>query len=78
VTDVGVVSAEDERWGETVVAVVSVVPGASLSLDGVRDFGAEQLARFKLPTRLVVTEAVPRNGSGKLDKKALRELVDRR
>ncbi len=77
VTDVGVVGAEDERWGETVVAVVSVMPGASLSLDAVRDFGAEQLARFKLPTRIVVTDVVPRNGSGKLDKKALRELVRR-
>ncbi len=75
VTDVGVVGAAHDRWGETVVAVVSLSAEAQLTLDELRDFAAASLARYKLPTRMLVVESVPRNGSGKLEKKLIRELV---
>jgi fatty-acyl-CoA synthase len=74
-TDVAVVGVPDEKWGETVVAVVSALPGATFTLDDVRDHAARKLARYKLPTRLEIVQTVPRNASGKLDKVAVRRLV---
>jgi fatty-acyl-CoA synthase len=63
----------DDRWGEVVVAVAAVRPGAELTLADLRDFAAGQLARFKLPTRLELVDALPRNPAGKVLKYALRQ-----
>ena len=75
IADVAVVGAEDERWGEVVVAVVVPATGAALTLDDVRDVAGQQLARYKLPTRMLLVEALPRNASGKLEKPAIRRMV---
>jgi fatty-acyl-CoA synthase len=74
--DVAVVGAPDEKWGETVVAVVSMAEGTTITLDEVREYASTRLARYKLPTRLEIVGSVPRNASGKLDKRLIRELVD--
>jgi fatty-acyl-CoA synthase len=77
VVDVAVVGVPDERWGESVCAVVAMADGAPrLSLDEIRDFAGVSLARYKLPTRLAYVETVPRNGAGKLDKVLIRQLVN--
>jgi fatty-acyl-CoA synthase len=73
-TDVAVVGVIDEKWGEAVCAVVSLREG-TISLDEVRDFAARSIARYKLPTRLLVWDEVPRNGAGKLDKPTIRQRV---
>ncbi|MEU0312098.1 long-chain-fatty-acid--CoA ligase [Nocardioides sp. NPDC006273] len=73
--DVAVVGAPDEKWGEAVVAVVAVAPGVELTLEQVREHAGARLARYKLPSRLQVAEAVPRNASGKLDKGRIRTMV---
>lgn len=75
VLDVAVVGIPDERWGESVVAVMTLKDGVSTTLEEVREFAATLLARYKLPRELVLTAQVPRNGSGKLDKPAIRSLV---
>jgi len=72
VTDVAVVGTPDERWGETVTAVVVVAPGKSLSLEELREFAADRLARYKLPRRVEVIDALPRSASGKVLKFQLR------
>ncbi len=66
------IGAPHERWGETPVAVAVLVPGASLTLDELREWGTSRLARYKLPTILVVMAALPRTASGKVLKTALR------
>ncbi|MFF0543192.1 AMP-binding protein [Nocardia thailandica] len=77
--DVAVVGAEDPRWGETVVAVISTTDDIDLTLEMVRDHAAISLARYKLPTRLEHVAMVPRNASGKLDKLEVRRMItDRR
>ncbi|WP_300679703.1 AMP-binding protein [Nocardioides sp.] len=76
VADVAVIGTADAQWGETVVAVVALTPDADeLTLEHVREFAASGLARYKLPRRLSIVPAVPRNASGKLDKVAIRGLV---
>lgn len=77
ILDVAVVGAADEKWGETVVAVVAVAEGATVTLEDVREFGATRLARYKLPQRLEIVDRVPRNASGKLEKPLIRTLVTR-
>jgi fatty-acyl-CoA synthase len=49
-----------------------LAPGASLTLDELRDWGTVRLARYKLPTVLHVVDGLPRNASGKVMKTALR------
>lgn len=67
-----VVGAPDERWGETVCAVVAVDPGGTVTLDGIRASLRLRLAAYKIPRRLVVVDELPVLPSGKVDKKRLR------
>jgi fatty-acyl-CoA synthase len=72
VADVAVVGVPDERWGEAVVAVAVLKEDASLTLEDLRDVAGRSLARYKLPTRLEVVDALPRNPAGKVLKFELR------
>ncbi|MBV6760414.1 acyl-CoA synthetase [Rhodococcus opacus] len=76
VIDVAVVGTPDEKWGESVVAVVSVDREVAVTLDDVREFAAAELARYKLPQQLRIVERVPRNASGKLEKLVIRRLLE--
>jgi len=49
------------------------VESAELSLEELRAFAEERLARYKLPTRLEVVDEIPHNASGKVLKRDLRE-----
>ncbi|OBG86993.1 AMP-dependent synthetase [Mycobacterium sp. E136] len=70
-----VVGAPDERWGETVCAVVVPDPGATVTLEDVQAFARQRLAAYKIPRRLVVVDELPVLPSGKVDKKRLRSAV---
>lgn len=76
ITDVAVVGAPDEKWGETVVAVVSVDNGSEVTLEEVRQFAGTELARYKLPHLVKMVNRVPRNASGKIDKRLVRRMLD--
>lgn len=71
IDDVAVIGVPDDKWGEAVCAVVKLAEGM-LTLEEVRDFAALSIARYKLPTRLILRDEVPRNGAGKLDKPTIR------
>jgi fatty-acyl-CoA synthase len=73
VAEVAVIGAPDDEWGERVVAVVVPKPNESLELDELRTFLTGKIARYKLPRELRVTQALPRNTTGKIMKHILRE-----
>jgi fatty-acyl-CoA synthase len=75
VRDVAVVGVPDPKWGEVPVAALCHDGGQPPALDAVREFVAAHLGRFKLPARLLHLETLPRNGSGKIDRSAVRVLV---
>jgi acyl-CoA synthetase (AMP-forming)/AMP-acid ligase II len=67
-----VVGVPDERWGETVCAVVIPSDGASLTLESLQAYVRRSLAGYKVPRRLVLVAELPVLASGKIDKKRLR------
>lgn len=71
VSDVAVVGVPHSKWGETVCAVVAFL-GNPLTLEEVREYLSVRIARYKLPSQLVVRDLIPRNGAGKLDKPLIR------
>ncbi|MGE3599545.1 MAG: long-chain fatty acid--CoA ligase [Dehalococcoidia bacterium] len=75
VAEVAVVGAPDEQWGERVIAFAVVRPGELLTLDGLRRFAEDYLARYKLPKELRLLGALPRNSSGKVLKDELRRIA---
>jgi fatty-acyl-CoA synthase len=76
VLDAAVIGVPDPTWGETVQAVLTCEPGTALTLEELREFAGRHLARYKLPTRLLVVPELPRNASGKLVKAELRRLSE--
>jgi fatty-acyl-CoA synthase len=72
VREVAVVGVPDERWGEVPRAFVSLVPGASIDDAELIAWVREQLAGFKAPKSVVFLDELPKVGTGKVDKQALR------
>ena len=66
-------SCDADDFGEGVVAVAISKPGATLDERAMQKALGSELAKYKLPKRIFVTDALPRNAMGKVQKKDLRE-----
>jgi fatty-acyl-CoA synthase len=73
VSEVAVVGLPDAKWVEAVTAIVVVKAGHSLTEAEVIAHCGEHMAHFKAPKRVVFTDALPKNPSGKLLKRELRQ-----
>jgi fatty-acyl-CoA synthase len=67
-----VVGVPDEKWSERPLATVVLREGASATVDDLREFLADRIARWQLPERWAFIEAVPKTSVGKFDKKVVR------
>ena len=73
VLEVAVISIPDEKWGEAVKAVCVPKPGHTIDADSVMNWARERVAGFKVPKSVDVIDALPRNPSGKILRRSLRE-----
>ncbi|PEJ60849.1 long-chain fatty acid--CoA ligase [Bacillus sp. AFS002410] len=75
IVDVAVIGTPDQKWGELVTAVVVLKAGEQISEKEIVEFTREHLAGYKVPKKVIFTESLPRNASGKLTKYQLREMI---
>ena len=73
VSEVAVIGVPHPRWVEAVVAVVVVKSGREISEAEVLSHCAAHIASFKAPKRVVFENSLPKNPSGKLLKRELRQ-----
>ena len=78
VSEAAVVGINDPRKGDLVVACI--VPGEEIKIDesALKGFLKTKLAAYKLPRKLMIMEALPRNATGKILKTKLREVASDR
>ncbi|MHB8220868.1 MAG: acyl-CoA synthetase [Acidimicrobiales bacterium] len=75
VMDAIVVGAPDDRWGQTVAAIVQARPGKAPTLESIQEHCRSTIAGYKLPRRLHHVELIQRSPSGKPDYRWAGEIV---
>ncbi|HEX4904753.1 MAG TPA: acyl-CoA synthetase [Acidimicrobiales bacterium] len=75
VGEVSVIGVPDVTYGHRLVAFVVPAPGEKVDGEALRLFVRENLARYKVPREIRVIDAMPRNPTGKVLKRALRDLA---
>ena len=73
VEDAAVIGLPDDQWGEGVTAVVTLREGAAATADELIAHCRDRIAHFKSPRRVEFVDVLPRNATGKLLKRNLRE-----
>ncbi len=73
VLEAAVIGVPDATWGETIRAVVVLRPNSALTEAGLIAWCRDRMTHFKCPTSVVFTDALPKGGTGKVQKNILRE-----
>lgn len=71
VNEIAVVGLPDERWGDRIHAVVSLVTGATVSADELREFCRDKIATFKIPKTIEIWSVLPKGPTGKIQKRTI-------
>ncbi|BCN81046.1 long-chain fatty acid--CoA ligase [Prescottella equi] len=72
VAEAAVIGIPDEKWDERPLVAVVLREGSDTTLDQLRDFLADKVAKWQLPENWAVIQEVPKTSVGKFDKKRLR------
>ncbi len=74
VVEATALGVEDKEWGHRLRAFVVKTDGASIGEDDIKTYVREHLARYKVPREVVFLDELPRNPTGKILKRELREI----
>jgi len=74
VVEATAIGVEDKEWGHRLRAFVVKKQGADLDEDAVKHYVRDHLARYKVPREVVFLDELPRNPTGKILKRELREM----
>jgi malonyl-CoA/methylmalonyl-CoA synthetase len=74
IAECAIVGVPDGEWGERVAAAIVLCDGSLLDLESLRTWAKDFLAAHKVPSRLLVVDALPRNAMGKVIKPAVAAL----
>ncbi len=73
INEVAVIGIQDDKWGEVPIAIVSLKENHSLTGEEIQNYCSSKLAKYKVPKRVVFLEELPKNATGKLDKKVMQQ-----
>ena len=76
VAEVAVIGLTDPYWIEAITAIIALKDGMTLSEDAVKTFCTDELSTFKAPKSVHFIDALPKNPSGKVLKKDLRDIYE--
>jgi fatty-acyl-CoA synthase len=71
IEEAAVIGVADPKWGEVGKALLVLAEGKSLELEALKAFCQGKLARFKIPKHLEIRQELPKNATGKIDRKQL-------
>jgi fatty-acyl-CoA synthase len=74
VVEATALGVEDKEWGHRLRAFVVKVDGASIDEDAIKTYVKDNLARYKVPREVIFLDELPRNPTGKILKRELREI----
>lgn len=74
VANAAAIAMPDAKWGERPLMIVQAQPGTTLDADDLRVFLQPRIASWWMPDAFVLVDAIPLGATGKIDKRALREL----
>lgn len=75
VLEAAIIGLPDDEWGELVCAVVVLKESVRVEEQELVDFCADKLAGYKKPRKIIFTDELPKNPSGKVLKRELRESL---
>jgi len=73
IRECAVVGVADPSWGERIGTALVLSESASIDLEELRGWASDKLARYKLPTRLLLLSSLPRNSMGKVTKSRIKQ-----
>ena len=76
IAEVAVIGVHDDTWGEVVAAVVGLRDGANLELIDLKQWCQGKMSAYKIPKRLKILDALPRNAMGKVTKPILKASIE--
>ena len=76
INEVAVIGVQDDTWGESVAAVVGLRDGASLEYSDLKQWCKGKMSAYKIPKKLRILDALPRNAMGKVTKPALKDTIE--
>jgi len=76
VNDALVLGVKNEKWGQSITAVVQLAPGSHLDELELREFSRQHLAAYKIPKRILQKENLERAPNGKADYKSIRSFAE--